>query len=194
MPCTWAVCWCHRVGYPTEPVQQFVLWNNNKKHINSAEENKCTFNESTLLHIFHSAELLKCKINNLSYLCTVHPVRATVLLIYYFRKKVYTYKSSNFLLASINYFSYTVLRPSHIPRKKVSLSTRAWTQSSCTVSVLAIAFLNPVIWWWIHLWSTAYDMRKRYTAGKYTSHESTSGSSDPYSAVPSHWSLIGWLD
>jgi hypothetical protein len=62
----------------------------------------------------------------------------------------------------------TVLRPSHIPRKKVSLSTRARTQSSCTVSVLAIAFLNPVIWWWIHLWSTAYDMRKRYTAGKYT--------------------------
>jgi hypothetical protein len=39
----------------------------------------------------------------------------------------------------------TVLRPSHIPRKKVSLSTRARTQSSCTVSVLAIAFLNPVI-------------------------------------------------
>ncbi len=90
--------------------------------------------------------------------------------------------------------SYTVLRPSHIPLKKVSPSTRARTQSSCTVSVLVVAFVNPVICWWIHICTTAYDKRKRYTAGKYTGHASTSGSRNPYSAVPSHWSLIGRLD
>ncbi len=104
----------------------------------------------------------------------------------------------NFLWIRVHSFqkstniAYTVLRPSHIPPKKVSQSTRAWTQSSCTVSRIVIAFVNPVKWWWILLWSTAFDMRKPYSAGKFTGHYSTSGSRNPYSAVPScilisHW-------
>jgi hypothetical protein len=39
---------------------------------------------------------------------------------------------------------YTVLRPSHIPLKKVSIYTRARTQKSWTVSQPVCAFLNPV--------------------------------------------------
>ncbi len=39
---------------------------------------------------------------------------------------------------------YTVLRPSHISLKKVSIYTRARTQKSCTVSQLVCAFPNPV--------------------------------------------------
>jgi hypothetical protein len=54
---------------------------------------------------------------------------------------------------------YTVLIASHILLRKVSLSTRARTQS-----------------------------------GKFTGHDSTSGSRKPYSASPSYWSLIGRLD
>jgi hypothetical protein len=40
--------------------------------------------------------------------------------------------------------SYTVLRPSHILLRKVSIYTRARTQKSCTVSQLVCAFPNPV--------------------------------------------------
>jgi hypothetical protein len=38
----------------------------------------------------------------------------------------------------------TVLIARHILLRKVSLSTRAWTQKSCTVSQLVCAFPNPV--------------------------------------------------
>jgi hypothetical protein len=38
----------------------------------------------------------------------------------------------------------TVLRPSHISLRKVSMHTRARTQKSCTVSQLVCAFPNPV--------------------------------------------------
>ncbi len=40
--------------------------------------------------------------------------------------------------------SDTVWRPSHIPRKKVSPSTRARTQSLCRFSLFACAFYKPV--------------------------------------------------
>ncbi len=39
---------------------------------------------------------------------------------------------------------YTVLRPSHISLRNVSIYTRAGTQKSCTVSQLVCAFSNPV--------------------------------------------------
>ena len=38
----------------------------------------------------------------------------------------------------------TVLRPSHISLRKVSIYTRARTQKSCTVSQLVCRFPNPV--------------------------------------------------
>jgi hypothetical protein len=44
---------------------------------------------------------------------------------------------------------YTVLRPSTIPLRKVSFSTRARTQSPCTVYQLNGAFPNSVKLWWM---------------------------------------------
>ena len=47
-------------------------------------------------------------------------------------------------IVALTYLHYNVLRPSTIPLRKVSFSTRARTQSPCTVLQLNGAFPNPV--------------------------------------------------
>ena len=89
---------------------------------------------------------------------------------------------------------HTVLIARHILLRKVSLSTRARTQSSCTVSVLIYRFCQSYemmtnaslvngIWHALAIYG-------REIPG----HGYTSGWSKPYSAVSSYCSLIGRLD
>ncbi len=88
---------------------------------------------------------------------------------------------------------HCIYSKSYIAQKSVSINSGP-DSMSCIVSLLVIASANPVKWWWILLCSTAFGIPKPHTAGKFTGRDFTSGSGNPYSAVPSYWSLIGRLD
>ncbi len=65
-------------------------------------------------------------------------------------------------------YIFTVFTQSAVLLRKVSLSTKARTQSPCTFSQLNRAFPNTVNWWWMHsTLCTLHDPLQRKTAAGY---------------------------